>query len=743
MRSNKVNIIGLLATLLVLGGTYTLLAVPTAHAMSITECLGSSGSGNTWGLRTAQCFDRNGSVIGESVIGGALNRVGNAALGYIGSGVSAVASSVLAPALSWLLYWLASICVILLGVAASFFDILVRVSLNSTAYALGFLTTSWSLVLNLANMFFIFILIYTAFVIMLKAETTRTMQTLAWVIAIALVVNFSFFFTRVVIDAGNILAVQFYNATISLDVIAKSPQLAGGPDLTAGIMNAIGFTRLLGTDSFAAVQKIVGENSNGANYAVQAVVYLSTIIVCLMLIFAFISVGVKFLIRIVGLWFVLISSPIAFVTKTLPQSQHLFEMWLRTLVSFAFYPAIFLFMFYILTQFTTQLGNDLLFTFSTTGSTDSTIQLMGIIATVILKLGLVIAVLYIGLKVADWIMDQAGGMAGTMMNKASGLAFGTAGLALRGSAATTGWAGRKTAGRIATQLSKSPTIAAGALQTGLRGMLWRGAEKTTKKFASGTYDVRNAPGAGLVKKVFEKTTGVSLNVGKAAAKGFAEQSKELREKNEKERKERSAIVKDAATKETIKRVVAQSKTGTPHDPKDVDRLKNVSKREIENLKMADLENIAHILTAPQLKTVTDGDKFTDEEKEKLRIVWNEKSSDAPLIKAQKIVTNELRDLVRTMGTVGITLSTVAANTAVGRTMDGGAVGAMKTEVANEIAKVTSAIRKAPTGTDTTDEQKQLATLNNGLEALKKLDEERKKVPANVGAHIDEGKFLVT
>jgi hypothetical protein len=87
----------------------------------------------------------------------------------------------------------------------------VALSLNSFAYAQSFLSVGWTAVRDIANIAFIFILLYLAFVIILQAETSGTMRTLAMVIIMALLINFSFFITRVVIDGGNVLAVQFYN----------------------------------------------------------------------------------------------------------------------------------------------------------------------------------------------------------------------------------------------------------------------------------------------------------------------------------------------------------------------------------------------------------------------------------------------------------------------------------------------------------------------------------------------------
>src|SRR3989344_1800408 len=89
-------------------------------------------------------------------------------------------------------------------IGSLFLSVGVKLSLTSTAYALQFLTTGWTVARDVANIAFLFILIFIAITIILKADSSGTTQTLAFVIVMALLVNFSFFLTRVVIDAGNI-----------------------------------------------------------------------------------------------------------------------------------------------------------------------------------------------------------------------------------------------------------------------------------------------------------------------------------------------------------------------------------------------------------------------------------------------------------------------------------------------------------------------------------------------------------
>lgn len=416
---------------------------------------------------------------------------------------------------------------------AYFFDYVVKISLNSTAYALDFITTSWTLLLSLGNMFFIFILIYLAFIIMLRAETARTMQILAWVIAMALLINFSFFFTRVVIDAGNILGTQFYNGILT-ELYGK-PENAqtlgatngtGDPnapvDITQGIAKAIGAEQLLGPQSFSTIQSQLAGDQAWGTLIILFVIFVATAAMFWMLGLSLIMVGIKFFIRIVGLWLVIIVSPLAFIANALPQTRPYFNMWLKTLVGFSFYAPVFLLMFYILNLFVTSLaGNGTLVgqLFNSTagaygvasGATPTYVLVSGI-ANVAIRMTFVIAMIYIMLKVSDWVMEQSGGMAMNFMNRWSGA---IAGAGFRGAAQIGAFAGRNVPGRIAHTAAETSAFKNWAGNSRIGNALWRG----TANLGKATYDVRNTPGGSVLKKA-AGFAGLDINTGTATKRNF-------------------------------------------------------------------------------------------------------------------------------------------------------------------------------------------------------------------------------
>ncbi len=642
-------------------------------------------------------------------------------------------------------------------ICAFFFDLAVQLSLNSTTYALGFLTTSWTIIRDLSNMAFIFILIYIAVQVILLAETSQTIKTLVAVIVVALLINFSFFFTRVAIDAGNLLALQFYNA-IEGHAIGASPgsgldsTLNGGKtnatntlsgftavasagntkDLTASIMDGIQVQNIVNSESF----KRYTDPSNKNQSSMYILISLSTIYIAVGIAFAilagaFLFAGAKFVMRIVGLWFVIILSPLALVAAALPHkgANDLFHKWLNHLINFSFYPAAFLFMFFVLSRFMKELnagGNFLSGVFgasSATGFSDGTfgfITILSAIANVGVRLGFVIAMMYLALSAADMLAKSRSDMTQGWARTAAGW---------MGNAITGGglaWAGQKTLGRIPALSGRS-------------------------------FDIRNAP---IIKqaitpllKKYEPTTrtphgtygAVPINWGApASTKDMAKAATEASKERERERRDAENKKRDEETAAAIKRVAADAKAGRASAPKDTERVKNLSKRELEGLKEAEVKSIVHAVNENQLKTLTDGEKFSDKTKDELRKDWNEKNSSSPLLKSQKILATELRTLSASIATAHVkaALTDVDTNSARGHNLKGSSVTEMRENINDQIAQLRSDIRTAAPGVATKDLQKDLAKLTNALDSVKRLGDERGKVPAGAGGLPNAGEFVV-
>ncbi len=360
-------------------------------------------------------------------------------------------------------------------IAAFIFDIITRLSINSSAYGLDFLSQGWSVMLSVANMAILFILIYIAITIMFNADTGGTKKMLATLIAVALLVNFSFFITRVVIDAGNIFATEFYNAISAPAFSVGAPGGGRVSDLTFGIMQAIGVQTIWSSDEFNTFTKEFGPSSadkvgcaigslwvpivgcivgtvtantvtgGGANgivdplqeIGVMFILFISAAVIYWILIYMFLFVAVKFIYRTIGLWFVIMTAPIAFISYATQQGQDLSKKWANYLIQFSVFPAAFFFIFLIINHTVQALSGAA--TYSANGTTTSTnTTLVGSvlgslspssgslpmnIATAIVRTGLVVVMLYFGLKASEFVAGQANKVA----HKVSGSVVGFAG----------------------------------------------------------------------------------------------------------------------------------------------------------------------------------------------------------------------------------------------------------------------------------------------------------------------------
>ncbi|OGC84978.1 hypothetical protein A3F55_01145 [Candidatus Adlerbacteria bacterium RIFCSPHIGHO2_12_FULL_53_18] len=470
----------------------------------------------------------------------------------------------------------------------------VALSLSSTAYALTFLSEGWSIVRDIANMFFILILVYIAFTVMFRADTSETMKRLAWVIAIALIINFSFFFVRVVIDAGNLLAIQFYNA-IPAQPLTQTVQQGGSTgavayaatalgagentkDLTSVIMNGIGVQNILNNDSFRVFQE---ENNAGGLGSVSElialiVVYIATGIILSVLAMMFFTVGIKFIVRIVILWLVLIASPLALIARTIKQGEPYYNQWQDALIKHAFYPAVFLFIFYILTLFMGELAPCV--TNGGVQNCDTVISrvflsanevaggyqnwfvyIVHLIAEIAIKLGFVAVLLYIGLRASESIGVAGANFARMATGKVWGAGFGAL-----------GFAGRLAGGGVVGGgLRLAGNAAARAGNTRLASGLWRSGDFLQRR----SFDVRKVPG---VRGGFSLA---GADIGTPQKGGIVAFPNKIKEAYEKRSAESQKLVEqrlgDVATRQAAKR----EKKMEPYKIKETeDRLGEIDKQ---------------------------------------------------------------------------------------------------------------------------------------------------------------------
>lgn len=609
-------------------------------------------------------------------------------------------------------------------VGANFFNFAAHLSLNSGAYSLDFISAGWTTARDIANMAFIFILVYLAITIMFQANTAGTMHTLANVIIIALLINFSFFFTRLVIDAGNILSVQFYNAITAGIPPVPSLALNGNqvPDLTAGIMQGVNIQTALNSDSFKRFHDNSQQDLGFIPYVIAlSFLYISIGAMLFMLAGAFFTAGAKFVTRIVMLWFMIIASPLALVARAsgMRSIERYYHSWQETLIKNAFYPAAFLFIFWLLSKFMGSLGTggaiSALFADLNSASGADAGSFMASMAVFIANLGIrvgfVIAMIYIALEASK--------------------RFGVYGAA---------WAE-----------NFGKTMSFGGGRGYVNGLNWI----NNRKFMPGA--LPGAPEAVLKRTAFGNSalgyglrTAIAKPLANAHIAGLDTRGESL-EKDKKGMAERTTGLRDIENRKLVDKAIQDPKALSPAEK---DKINHFTSREFGAIGEKNVNAIASLLTEEAYKRVHSIDSFSEQGQDNIHHSFHEKSSEAPLQKANELI-EEVRLLGKQLGgpkgLPGIK-NALDKNTVMDKAntkMLEDAFKKRQTRANIDFDQAKKALNKAaPKSMDEIKAKAAMAQADKaksdsreGLEKIKRLKDEGSKVPAGISTP-NKGEFAI-
>lgn len=422
----------------------------------------------------------------------------------------------------------------ILTVSGNFFNAFAGLTLSSKLYTSNnFIPEAWAVVRDISNIFFIIILLYTAIQTILGLSHDAK-KTIAQVIIMAFLINFSMFFTRIIIDSSNVLALIFYNK-----IAVKGPDNATIPyemntantgviekDMGGALVSGFNPARLMDAK---ILEKHTITLPNGDKKEVErpeesfflALIFVSCAIF-LFAAYAFFVAGFSLLGRLVELWMLIIFSPFAFMTSALPLGEIMEDMnwkkWMHRLMSTAFMAPVFMFFMYLIARIVSaDMFSQFLTKNTGTGTTSATSKILAVAipATIIILL----------LLKATSYAKKGGGQLGTM---AMGLGKMVGGLALGAATGGAALAATATLGKGSSYLlgKKGEDWRAKSEEKGLGGWAAKMALKTTNLGANASFDARKAPGA--VKDLFKNLT--------SAEGGYKGRVKKSQEKDEEGRK---------------------------------------------------------------------------------------------------------------------------------------------------------------------------------------------------------------
>lgn len=240
-----------------------------------------------------------------------------------------------------------------------------------------FINNSWKIIRDFSNMLFIFILLYTGIMTMFGEMNWK--RTVIQVVIIALLINFSLFFTKVIIDAGNILATGIYSS------------INTGSSFSQSLASQFEPQKFLDT---------AGKLQDPLN---STIIFVIAAIVSVFAAYVFFKAALLFIGRLLAFWFLMIVSPFAFISMTFPKGNK-FQDWFGMLLNQAFVAPIFLFLLYIIMQVISA-GGGILGTLGGATSSSNPSWFDTLIAPILTAI-LIIVALHKSLKFAEGMADD-------------------------------------------------------------------------------------------------------------------------------------------------------------------------------------------------------------------------------------------------------------------------------------------------------------------------------------------------
>jgi len=237
----------------------------------------------------------------------------------------------------------------LLRVAGVLFNYVMEytIKFSSLLEETGVVNIGWKIFRDLSNLVFIFILLAIAIATILGIQNYGAKQLLVKVILVALLINFSLFTTKVIIDAANVFTVGFYNAILAGE---GNTGITGAGEFDKGVSSVFAGALNLQTIFRGNDAKALSKDEFGSNLNADNVLLIALLGAILLIITTFIFLATSFLLmkRIVVLMFLMMISPLAFLGMILPATSGHSKQWWNMLFKEAFYaPVLMMFLWVV------------------------------------------------------------------------------------------------------------------------------------------------------------------------------------------------------------------------------------------------------------------------------------------------------------------------------------------------------------------------------------------------------------
>ncbi|MGC9605361.1 MAG: hypothetical protein ABSF56_01200 [Minisyncoccia bacterium] len=287
-------------------------------------------------------------------------------LGY--GNFAALFAEVVATFMNWLITGMS----VLLALAGYLLNFSINLTLNIKSFvdSSPAIYNTWRAIRDISDMFIIFVLLYAAIRLILGFDA-KFGSLIKNIVVAGVLINFSFFFAGLGIDASNIISVQLYNAiapanslnagTVSSNMFQGSFTTGLDGGLSDVFMSSLKIPALYNeslTDQSAASKTVSGNTIGAGTVSAPLKIFLMGVVALVIELTATLSFAVAalaFVIRFVILLLLLAFSPIWFASHVVPMTAEYAKKWVSAYKGMLiFMPAYLLLMYLALNVLTTS-----------------------------------------------------------------------------------------------------------------------------------------------------------------------------------------------------------------------------------------------------------------------------------------------------------------------------------------------------------------------------------------------------
>lgn len=483
----------------------------------------------------------------------------------------------------------------------------------------------WTKVRDIFNLTFIFGLVYIGFKMILNSDDSGTRKWLIHLIMAALLVNFSLYITKFIVDVTNITATQIAVGGFGMTVIP--PETTPQVQISTTLMSNFGLSTIFGGDGTRTLESLHITQGGGWGYI------FGEMILFIIAAFVFAAGGLMLMIRYAALVLYMVLSPMMFLGWVFPGLQSVTSTYWKGFLGRAFFAPVYVLLVYFGAEIiryyfsTSAAGNQSNFQNVLSGQGAAISQsFSNTIPPFILSCIFLLAAVVVGNKLGADGASTAINIGNNIRNRAQRTIQ-------RGAVGTARFAGRNTAG-YAAQGVNATSEAVGRrynrIDANLRstkgGRIFRNAASVVTLGALSDKNVKAAVAAGSKASVFGSETRSQVRARNQARQTLnnSELDKQSREealaKQMKAHKDNKAIVDstDPAVTDVMKKAAQQAMINAQQALAPV--LRNMSADELLTLagtkggkETIQSSQFAAHMTDAQIKAMADSGLFTREE----------------------------------------------------------------------------------------------------------------------------------